>query len=268
LENIFKDFQKLSTATQLDPTSGELKKLQAPTTVQASTAKFSAFTEMACFPGLQDADIRDLFERVARFLISRKMFPSAAQADISEFFQRWAALFQRVCEIKETDVSLEDRKKAANFIFQMMDLAARMVVKKSRPFSAFDFKGDEAAYERASQFLVTMESEQSFVDMYMSSMANHLTNLNTPPAKHFAKVIRQIASHDFQAAGRSGDQGRGRGRSRGGGGASRGGGRFHQYTPPPWQQFEGQGFYNHPEVPGPPPYKRPRFGPPDQPPPQ
>jgi hypothetical protein len=139
---------ELSTATELDPTSGELQKFQAPTNAQANTANFKAFTEMACFAGLQDAYIRDLFERVARLLVIRKMFPSAAQPDISEFCQRWAALFQRLCEIKETDVSLEDRKKAANYIFQMMDLAERMVVKKSQIeeissrrnlFSTFDF---------------------------------------------------------------------------------------------------------------------------------
>lgn len=137
---------------------------------------------MQSFPGLQQEEIRDLFERAVKFVISRKMFPSAAQSDISEYFQRWSALFQRICEIKETDVPLAERLTAVNYVFQMLDLSGRMVVKKCRPFSAYDFKGDEAAYERASQFVVNMEAKQAFAAMHMTCMATQLTNLNTEPA--------------------------------------------------------------------------------------
>ena len=69
-----------------------------------------------------------------------------------------------------------------NYVFQMLDLSGRMVVKKCRPFSAYDFKGDEAAYERASQFVVNMEAKQAFAAMHMTCMAIQLTNLNTEPA--------------------------------------------------------------------------------------
>jgi hypothetical protein len=248
-EHIFHDFHKLSQATQLDATTGDLKKLTAPSTVQPSIEKFKKFTEMQSFPGLQHEEIRDLFERVVKFVISRKMFPSAAQPDLSEYFQRWSALFQRICEIKETDVPLAERLTAVNYVFQMLDLSGRMVVKKHRPFSAFDFKGDEAAYDRASQFVVNMEANQAFAAMYMSCMATQLTNLNTEPAKLFAAAIRIAVQRsaaprpdtDFQSVG-AGGRGPGRGGGRGGG---RDGGRFlwrpphyHDSAHPPHQPLK------------------------------
>ena len=75
-EHIFHDFHKLSQATQLDATTGDLKKVTAPSTVQPSSEKFKKFIDMQSFPGPQQEEIRDLFERVVKFVISRKMFPT------------------------------------------------------------------------------------------------------------------------------------------------------------------------------------------------
>jgi uncharacterized membrane protein YgcG len=124
-------------------------------------------------------------------------------------------------------------------------LSGRIIVKKRRPFSAFDFKGDEAAYDRASQFVVNMEANQAFAAMYMSCMATHLTNLSTEPAKLFAAAIRTVV---FRPAAMRpdtdphsvGSGGRGPGRGGGGRGGGRDGGRFlwrpphyHDNPPPP-----------------------------------
>lgn len=126
---------------------------------------------MSYFSVLFEEDIRNIFQPVVKFVVSRKMFPAEAQSDLSEYFQGWGALFQRICEIKKNEVLLHERLKAASHVFRMLDLSGRMVVKKSSPFSAFDFKGDEAAYDRVRQFVVNIESEQVFTEMWMSSMA-------------------------------------------------------------------------------------------------
>lgn len=219
-EGILRTFPQLSQRTQVDVASGDLKGLPAVTPAQP--ADFPAFSKFPIFPGMIGAEIRGVLDEACTFVLSRKMFPHTAGEDITQYVARWSTLFQRITDIEETKVPLDTRKRAIDFVFQMFDLSGRVVVKKGRSFKADGYKGDEAAFDRASLFVLFTECGPQLAKVVIDSVAGSQASSGSALAKDFARVVTNVRGGSAPSGGASGPShadtfhrspGRGRGRT-------------------------------------------------------